>query len=244
MFSSAILVSLLTATTAFAAPQPFRSYINRETNSKVLSKIDLPTSTLVAPASDLELKYVVVGDGTQNYTCATTPNSPSATPATAGAVATLYDASTILSMGPETAQSLMEQSLTALVLSLTSTYGITPDKFPGPLQMKAVGNHYFAAGAIPTFDMHGEKPSAQIQCKKNGDVKAPSNSFAGMNGEGAVDWLQLLDLGNGYSSGTSLEGGDVYRVETAGGMAPATCENYSGGVEVPYAALYFLYGKK
>lgn len=242
MFSSTVFVTLLTATSTLAAPH-FRSYINRET-SKAITKIDLPTSTLVAPADDLELKYVVLGYGTQNYTCTTTPNSATATPATAGAVANLYDASTILSMGPESAQTLMEQSLTALTLSIGTTFGITPDKFPGPLSMKQVGHHYFAAGSVPTFEVHGEKPSAQIQCKKNGDVPAPSNSFAGMNGEGAVDWLQLIDTLNGFSAGTALEGGDVYRVETAGGMAPKTCESHSAGIEVPYAALYFLYGKK
>jgi hypothetical protein len=71
--------------------------------------------------------------------------------------------------------------------------------------------------------------------KKIGDIPAPSGAP-----EGAVDWLALRD--NGMSMSVGL--GEVYRVETAGGSPPATCD----GVEldtvfsVQYSAQYWFYG--
>jgi hypothetical protein len=246
MFTSTLFVSLLSASAALALPPPppapVNSYIDRA-SSKPVTNVKLPTSTLPPPASNLNLKFIVLGYGTQNYSCATTPNDATATPATAGAVADLYDPSNLLGSTKGNVQTLIEDSIPPLVLSLGQTFGVKPDQFPGPVNMRKVGHHFFAAGAVPTFELHGLAPDAQIGLKKNANVPAPDGAFDGMKDEGAVDWLQLVDNVPGYTS-PNLKGGEVYRVVTAGGKAPATCKGVSAGIQVPYAAFYFVYGPK
>lgn len=74
--------------------------------------------------------------------------------------------------------------------------------------------------------------------KKEADVKAPAGSDAGPEGTGAVDWLFLGNKGGSVG----LEA--VYRVETAGGSAPSTCQgvDVGGVISVQYAAEYWFYG--
>lgn len=78
--------------------------------------------------------------------------------------------------------------------------------------------------------------------KKVADIKAPADANKGMEGTGAVDWLYLNDKGG--SVGVS----EVYRIQTAGGMAPTTCQGQGtnglgvGVISVPYAAEYWFYG--
>jgi hypothetical protein len=64
------------------------------------------------------------------------------------------------------------------------------------------------------------------------NVPAPKGSI-----QPSVDWLFLQDDGRGVSKNLKA----VYRVETAGGSAPATCSS-AGVVKVPYAAEYWFYG--
>lgn len=76
--------------------------------------------------------------------------------------------------------------------------------------------------------------------KKIADIPAPKGAVAGWNGDGAVDWLALSDNGKGVSVGL----GEVYRVETAGGNPPETCEGIKSDTvfSVQYSALYWFYG--
>jgi Protein of unknown function (DUF3455) len=76
--------------------------------------------------------------------------------------------------------------------------------------------------------------------KKIGDIPAPKGAAAGANGEAAVDWLALSDDGKGTSVGL----GEVYRVETAGGDPPETCEGIKSDTvfSVQYSAEYWFYG--
>lgn len=242
MLSSTVFASLLSATTALALPHGGDySFIDRAmAASKVITNVKLPQSSLAEPPAEMSLKYVVAGYGTQNYTCSSTPNSASSPPTSAGAKAQLYDASTILGAS-SSAQDMLQTSLPPLVLSLGQTFDVTPDQFPAPVAMNKIGDHFFAPGGIPTFHIDAASPSAQIGLKKDADVPAPDGAFAGMSNEGAVAWLQLSDNQPDYTS-TVLAGGSVYRVETAGGTAPATCEGLEGDVTVPYAALYYFYG--
>jgi hypothetical protein len=90
--------------------------------------------------------------------------------------------------------------------------------------------------------MTGEK----LFSKKVADIKAPSNASVGITmsgqpGVGAVDWLSLADIGAGSGS-VGLK--QVYRVDTAGGNPPVSCEGLSVGqvVSVPYSAGYHFYG--
>jgi hypothetical protein len=76
----------------FAAPICASSWPGRSqptyTPAWSLSKLSklLPTSTL--PTPDGELKYVLLGVGTQNYTC--TSSGPDATPGTTGATGKFF----------------------------------------------------------------------------------------------------------------------------------------------------------
>jgi hypothetical protein len=61
---------------------------------------------------------------------------------------------------------------------------------------------------------------------------APRSAYPGLAHEGAVPWLYLADR-----KGLSTGGVDtVYRLETAGGKAPAMCKGLPPSFEVPYAA--------
>ena len=76
------------------------------------------------------------------------------------------------------------------------------------------------------------------------NVPAPSYADAGLPPDafGAVDWLKL-----GSKEGVYTADGDdfkskgyklVYRVETAGGKAPPTCQDRPAQFTIPYAAQY------
>lgn len=71
---------------------------------------------------------------------------------------------------------------------------------------------------------------------------APASAPKGENGvgNGAVPWLRLPAL-----TGQTGNNGDikaVYRLNTAGGKAPATCESSPAAFSVQYAAEYWFYG--
>lgn len=241
---STLLLSILPVTT-LALPHTnilaAKLLPRSKASSNIATTMALPTSTLPVPAASLELKYVMLGLGSQNYSCTKTPSS-TATPASGGALADLYDASSLLSAGSTSAKSNMQVVLPELALSISNAWKITPEKFPSPLNLKHMGKHFFTTDLIPTFVLPQASPPAQIQGKKVGDVPAPVNACPGTMGEGAVDWLQLPDNGLGFSKNTPLAGGDIYRVETAGGAAPKTCANNDGAIIVPYAAMYFFFG--
>lgn len=73
---------------------------------------------------------------------------------------------------------------------------------------------------------------------KLADIKAPANASTGIEGTDAVDWLALTAIGG------SVGLQEVFRVDTAGGSPPASCDGYVVGdvVSVPYSAGYHFYG--
>lgn len=98
------------------------------------------------------------------------------------------------------------------------------------------GEHFFMpvlGTQTPNFNVAGDFLSA----KKSSSANAPAGAYAGENGLGAVAWLYLVDNGSGLTHGLS----SVYRVETAGGVAPATCDKAGSTLQVPYAAEYWFY---
>lgn len=70
-------------------------------------------------------------------------------------------------------------------------------------------------------------------CSKNNSVAAPAGASVGQGGVGlgAVAWLKLITR---VGATEGLE--EVYRMNTAGGAAPATCAGMSATFEVEYAA--------
>lgn len=222
------LPAALTFFTANAAALALPQLNNLESRSLTLTlpSSGLPTPSTISPG--VSLKYIALGVGTQNYTCATTPNSASA-PAQVGAAATLYDAGQFF------------QSLSGLVPSLPSfalgLYTMTGADMTSAIGTAVLGHHFFNGVGQPTFDL--TKVNALLTSKKINSVAAPAGACPGPNNAGAVSWLQLTDIGGGASFGGVSY---VYRVETAGGNCPATCQGQTGTINVPYAAEYWFYG--
>ncbi|KAL8966649.1 MAG: hypothetical protein Q9183_003275 [Haloplaca sp. 2 TL-2023] len=195
-----------------------------------LSKYQVPlsngTASLPAPTAGLTLKAITLGRGTQNYTCAAGSTDA---PKAIGAVADLLDATTLLPYLPPSAGLAVVNILTKYVVSFDVSI-LAKSTIP------VLGKHIFDEFGVPTFDLGDKgllkaKLLAKIAAPK-GAVKGPKNK-----GEGAVDWLALTDA----PGSVGLKA--VYRVETAGGKAPASC---GGGeervIEVQYAAQYWFYG--
>ena len=191
--------------------------------------------TTLSGAGTMKLKMVAIGYGTQNYTCAdATANSK---PVANGAQATLFDASCFASFAPDILKWLPPVFLHqegALPMNLL------PD----------VGMHYFHPDAsTPVFDVNKIEPQkiGLFVGKKAEFVPAPSNADAGVAPYqyGAVDWLKLVaKAGVMLITGEALTSKGykaVYRVNTAGGKPPATCEGQPAAFNVGYATQYCKY---
>ena len=98
-----------------------------------------------------------------------------------------------------------------------------------------LGQHYFLDPTTPVFDL-GSKGT--LVAAKMAAIAAPKQNVAkGQSGD--VDWLMLAQKAGGGSKGSLAQ---AYRVETAGGKPPATCQGIAGGFQVQYAAQYWFYG--
>ncbi len=94
------------------------------------------------------------------------------------------------------------------------------------------GYHYFDATKTPIFDMGTKKEEYGIMfCAKLAGSPAPAGAPKGQGGEGfgSVDWLKL-----GSKTG-SVGFEEIYRINTAGGSAPPTCDGMPKTFEVEYA---------
>ncbi|KAK0108314.1 hypothetical protein ONS95_003130 [Cadophora gregata] len=175
------------------------------------------------PAPTLALKYVAIGRGVQNYTCARATSPPVAI----GAIATLYDA-TFLAYSSTTAL----HAIPPMAVMIPQPKGSASIKVANSV-LEPLGNHYFDASGTPVFDLTAVKKS--LFAAKAANTTAPANASKGPGGQGAVDWLYLTSK-KGY---TSVGLGAVYRVVTAGGKAVCT---QPGPQSVQYAAEYWFYG--
>ncbi|KAF4582959.1 malate dehydrogenase [Ophiocordyceps camponoti-floridani] len=190
-----------------------------------VSKAQMPSlAGLSAPKSGLKVHHVALGRGTQNYTCSSTSSAPKA----AGAVATLFDASCVAVMFPEL---LSRIPAMAVHLDLDGR-----DRVASSVLQES-GVHFFTDPSTAYFDLdtsahdYGKAP-----CAKLGSVDAPADAARGRKGEKAVAWLRLKAKA-GATDGIR----EVYRVSTAGGSPPATCEGMPANFEVPYSAVYWFW---
>lgn len=101
--------------------------------------------------------------------------------------------------------------------------------------LPAVGEHHFTAAGVPTWELSGEDGAPLLYGEGAGDIAAPAGADAGPQGYGAVDWKALT----GAAGSVGVR--EVYRVETAGGKAPASCGGSGAEVLVQYAAMYWFY---
>ena len=219
--------SLLLATAVMASPFPQ----GIKFGSGDVSGLSLPKGGLGLPQPDLELKYVLLGVGTQNYSCS---DGRESAPVATGAIADLYDLGPLLS-----SDSFSEAEITSFI-----------DRFPGlvfplidkngnlrkNLPLPTIGKHFFQSNpTAPVFDLTAVNARAIVGLDSK--VPAPRDAFPGKKKEGAVDWLFLTDAGGSFG-GVS----NVYRVVTAGGKAPETCRGKKAEFTVRYAAEYWFYG--
>ncbi|KAL8675376.1 MAG: hypothetical protein Q9168_000207 [Polycauliona sp. 1 TL-2023] len=185
------------------------------------------SATLPSPLAGLCLKAITLGRGTQNYTCAA---GSTAAPVAIGAKADLLDVSSLLPfiVSPQIAQTF---------LNILPSYLVSFDF--DVIQRGSIpilGQHFFDSTGVPTFDLG---PKGVLKAKKIGAIAAPKTASKGANGEGdgAVDWLALTEAPG------SVKLKEVYRVETAGGQAPASCGGGAArSIEVQYAAQYWFFG--
>ncbi|KAF2273096.1 uncharacterized protein EI97DRAFT_384306 [Westerdykella ornata] len=195
----------------------------------------MPKSTLPAP-DGLQLKFVGLGIGTQNYTCTT--GVPTAEPGTTGALAKLYDIGTRLNSDP------FAKAKIGTISGLALQFHNFPKLLDGYLMVqgyqRVLGDHYFT-GSVPTFALNKvpANPFPLAFVKKNADADAPKSACPGTKNEGAIKWLHLIDNGNSQGGVNA-----VYRLETAGGNKPKTCDGQKSSFEVPYTAQYWVFGPK
>ena len=193
--------------------------IRSQPHSQTPTLNTLGTSSLPAPTGTL--KYITLGRGTQNYTCA----SSASTPVSIGATAALFNVAQLL---PAMSVSQGQATLNALPNALISetVAQIQQSGFP------VIGEHHFTAAGVPTWDLFGD---GLLYGSSVGDIPAPSGANAGPQGYGAVDWKALT------SAAGSVGLNEVYRVETAGGKAPASCGGLGATFQSQYAAMYWFY---
>ena len=122
---------------------------------------------------------VVLGVGTQNYTC----TSPTQAPTGNGAVATLYDITKSVGLTPDAVHA---SSAIAMALLTAKHTGSIP---PG-LGYPKIGEHHFEArygkGAVAVFNIWVAGKYRKFVGGRLEGIPAPPNSFPG-----TVDWLKL-----------------------------------------------------
>jgi hypothetical protein len=172
------------------------------------------------PSPGLKLSHIAIGRGTQNYTCKT--SSATETPTLVGAVAKLFNA---------TCSTVRAPAVVADVTRLALTYSVPETAIAD--QMLS-GFHEFTAAGTPYFGLRTATHNfGDLLGKKNASSPAPADSAAGNNGLGSVPWLKMTAVGGTFK--------EVYRLNTAGGQAPATCEGITAPFSVDYAAEYWFY---
>ena len=130
-------------------------------------------SCLSLPPKGSRLVAVVLGIGTQNYTC----SSPHATPTPNGAIATLYDISCPVATVPRAAHYL---SALAMEPGVHSGYPVASS-----MGYQKIGTHYFVPdGAV--FEFNSNRKPFKFVGGRLENILAPSSSV-----KGSVDWLKL-----------------------------------------------------
>ncbi|KAF1939906.1 hypothetical protein EJ02DRAFT_242935 [Clathrospora elynae] len=192
-----------------------------------LSNVFLPVAPtpLAAPGAGNTLRHVAIGRGIQNYTC--TGLTSSDAPKAIGAVASLFNATC-------DAARLNVQTLSEVTkLALNYAIPTSPEA-----EKRLSGRHEFTELGIPLFKLKTDTVNyGQVQAKPDAiKSSAPKDASLGKNGMGSVLWLRLT-----ATTDANWDYKEVYRVHTAGGMAPKTCDGITGAFSVEYSAQYWFY---
>jgi hypothetical protein len=147
-----------------------------------------------------------------------------------GAVANLYNATCIATNYPD---------LMAMLPSIAYKIAIPATEYAAmpPANIELMGHHFFYDSTTPEFNLDTTTPKQYgiAMTKKKEQIDAPSSAAQGENG--AVSWLYLTT-----TTGTVGKYKKVYRVNTASGSPPDTCQGMASSFEVQYAANYYFFG--
>lgn len=141
-------------------------------------------------------------------------------------MATLFNVSCIASLSPDLLQKVPN-------MAVNFDYDAATAGPLGPMMLPVSGHHFFVDSTTPFFNL--DTPTLDvgtIPCAKNNSAPAPSTAAAGPQGEGAVAWLKLT-----AKDGVTGSIKEVYRVNTAGGNPPASCQGQPANIEVQYSAV-------
>ncbi|KAK5656160.1 hypothetical protein OQA88_4920 [Cercophora sp. LCS_1] len=256
MYASTLLLTALGASSVFAAPvfpdlnlaaalpgnidtmsEYFGMLASKVQQSRLMSEApvcDLSKATVEPPlppvSEGLTLKHIAIGRGTQNYTCDL--SNSTAVPVANGAMATLFNASCIVATYPDLAKMLGRVSM---------QFNLTQSEITGklaPSNLAISGTHFFTNATTPFFnlDISPQQHIGEIPCARDAGSPAPADAPKGQKGEPAVAWLKLKAR-DGATGGLQ----EVYRVETVGGSAPASCKGQPASFEVQYATQYWFF---
>jgi Protein of unknown function (DUF3455) len=218
---SALLLCSSAASYLTSCPGPKHDHYTRDQQLAVCSLTPpplLPLSTLPPVSNGMSLRGIFLAQGTQNYTC----GNISSTPLTNGAKADLYDISCLVmgSNGLSDIQALPSRILKTPSIRIKS-------------YLKSSGSHDFINSTTPRFDLYD---SPVISATKVASQPAPTMATNDQNGP-AIDWLKLAR--KRIERRGVVE--EIYRVNTAGGRAPANCTQ-AGELTIDYVAEYWMYG--
>jgi len=168
----------------------------------------------------LGLYHIAVGRGTQNYTCDL--SNATAMPVQIGAWAALFNVSCLAATYPDL---LNTMSTVALKFPIP-----TSDNAAAPANAYLSGHHWFEDTTTPYFNLQTEEHnfgSAALASANKTAAPVPAKD---------VPWLKLE-----AKDPASCNFTEVYRVNTAGGLAPKTCTGQAASFQVEYAAEYWMY---
>lgn len=131
-----------------------------------------------------------------------------------------------------TCDSVNSPAVVADATKIALRYSIPTSTFA---ESRLSGHHEFTDKKVPLFKLQtGQVDYGYVQATADAvKSNAPADADKGSNGLGSVPWLKLNAVEGDYK--------EVYRVHTAGGMAPKTCEGINGDFTVQYAAQYWFY---
>ena len=194
---------------------------NRQRKHMLTHTPSAPTP-LAEPSANYTLRHIAIGRGTQNYTCGST--TADEIPKANGAIASLFNA---------TCDAVrLNDNVLADVTRLALNYAIptAPEA-----EQRLSGHHEFTDKGVPLFNLKTQVADYGYVQAKPDTVKsaAPFEASKGSNGLGSVPWLKLNAVEGDYK--------EVFRVHTAGGVAPETCEGMQEAFTVEYSAEYWFY---
>jgi len=196
------------------------------------AKLSLPSNQTLLVAPSQGPSFIGLAIGTQNYTCGNTTG----TYTNVGAVAELFDVSCLY--GEPEFSSLQDIAYTMWKFAPPTAPISQIIEYMQPFHASFVlGQHFFVTspsgtGLSPRWDFSSAAlaghPDAFVIAAKVGDIPAPT-------GPPDVDWLSLNKVEGDLAT-------QVFRVNTVGGLPPASCTPGSPLIAVKYASMYWLYG--